>query len=131
MALALVFAGCGGAGANGGSEDPSSDESAPPEAPGGLEAESEDGAVALSWETVGADDLEGYYVYRGTTSLNEVSNRDPITESSISDVSYVDDAAENGTKYYYRVTAVDEDDNESDPSSEATATPFSNPPERP
>lgn len=38
-------------------------------------------------------------------------------------MSYTDDEVESGTEYFYRVTAVDEDGNESGPSNEVSATP--------
>ncbi|HKL88687.1 MAG TPA: hypothetical protein VJ884_06745, partial [Salinibacter sp.] len=56
--LVAVSAGCGGAGSNGGEEEPSP---TTPSAPTGLSATSGDGEVSLSWETV--EDASSYRVY--------------------------------------------------------------------
>lgn len=74
-------------------------------------------------------DRTGGRVYRAT-SLTEDAEGSPL-ESDIPDASHVDDSAENGTKYYYRVTSVNEDGDESGPSNEVSKTPFSDPPPRP
>jgi fibronectin type 3 domain-containing protein len=49
----------------------------------------------------------------------------------VAETSYADTTAENGTKYYYRVTSVNPSGAESDASSEVEKTPFSSPPDRP
>ena len=137
VGLVAFAAGCGGAGANGngngnedgGDDDGSTGDTTPPAAPAGLSGESLDSAVELSWESVGADDLDGYNVYRSTESGVEASG-DPL-EGELSETGYTDESAENGTTYYYVVTAVDTADNASDPSGEIEKTPFDDPPSRP
>ena len=112
----------GNGGGNGGLEAPAS--------PSGLQATSQDGAIGLEWDAVGEADT--YRVYRSTSSGVDVSGSPLNTEMSSAD--YVDESAENGTKYYYVVTAVASeggDSAESDPSGEVEATPFSDPPDRP
>jgi hypothetical protein len=55
-------------------------------------------------------------------------------ETGIGSDDYVDESAENGTRYYYIVTAVageGDESAESDPSNEVQKTPFSDPPDRP
>ena len=104
----------------------------PPNSPTGLSADSEDSAIVLDWQTVQAGDLSGYNVYRSTSSLADISGRTPVNnEGPISEGNYTDDTVENGTSYHYKVTAVDEAGNESDPSNEVRKTPFSDPPDRP
>lgn len=104
----------------------------PPEPPTGLSAASQDAAITLDWSAVQADDLAGYNVYRSTSAIGDVSNLDPVNGSEpVTGASYTDDTAENGTTYRYVVTAVDEADNESDPSEEVQKTPFADPPDRP
>ena len=104
----------------------------PPDSPTGLSADSEDSAIALDWETVQAGDLSGYNVYRSTSAIGDVSNLDPLNGSEpVTGASYTDDTAENGTTYRCVVTAVNESDNESDPSEEVQKTPFSDPPDQP
>jgi fibronectin type 3 domain-containing protein len=73
-----------------------------------------------------------YRVYRSTSSGVDASGS-PLN-TGIGSADYVDESAENGTKYYYVVTAVASDGGdsaESDASGEVEATPFSDPPDRP
>ncbi len=89
-----------------------------------------DGAVGLEWE--GASGAEAYNVYRDTTSGLDASGS--ALETGVSEASFTDEAAENGTTYFYVVTALAREDGqtaESAPSSEVEVTPFSDPPDRP
>jgi fibronectin type 3 domain-containing protein len=84
----------------------------------------------LEWNAVGEADT--YRVYRSTSSGVDPSGS-PL-ETGIGPADYIDESAENGTKYYYVVTAVASEGGESaesDPSNEVEKTPFSNPPDRP
>jgi len=119
----FTLTGCGFFGGGNG------EDTTPPDVPSGLSATSQDGAVALDWNSVPSDDLAGYTVYRSTTTGVDASGSS--LESGVSAAEYVDETAENGTTYYYVVTAVDEADNESGPSGEVEKTPFSGPPDRP
>jgi len=137
LALALVGlgAGCGGAGSNeagnGGSDDggddggDGGDDTTTPAAPAGLDADATDGAIALSWNAV--DEADTYRVYRATSSTDGVEGS--VLATDLSETSYQDTGAENGTTYYYRVTAVDDADNQSNGSDEAKGTPFAPPSE--
>lgn len=108
--------------------DPSGEVSAVPfAAPSGLEGTSRDSEVALSWQ--GADGADTYNVYRSTSSGVDVS-ASPL-DTGISSSEYTDGSAENGTKYYYRVTSVNPSGAESEASGEVEKTPFSDPPDRP
>jgi len=119
----LPLAGCGLFGG---------DDTSPPPAPTEVQAASQDGAVALEWNAVDAGDLAGYRVYRAPTSISEVGDRSPVSGSRpVSEAGYTDGSVQNGTTYYYVVTAVDEAGNESAPSTEVEKTPFDAPPERP
>jgi len=109
--------GCTGAGSNGGQVS----------APSNLAATSGDSEISLNWEAV--DRAETYNVYRSTSSTDDTDSN-PI-ESGVSSPNYTDTTVENGTAYYYRVTAVDSEGNESDTSGEVKKTPFSDPPDRP
>lgn len=136
--LILTGAGCGGAGANGdggdgnGDGNGGNDGTAAPAAPSSLEGTSGNSVVDLTWGAVGAGDLDGYNVYRDTESIRDLSSIDPQNESVIADTTgYPDTSAENGTTYFYVVTAVDTDGNESEPSGEVEKTPFDEPPSRP
>jgi fibronectin type 3 domain-containing protein len=121
--LAAVFmaaaAGCGGAGANGGDDD-DGDQTVVPAAPTGLEATPTNGEISLSWDA--SDNAESYNVYRATES--GVETTDPVAEGRTG-TTYADTDVENGTTYFYVVTAVA--DEEGDPSSETEGTPFAAP----
>jgi len=124
LALGIAATGCDLPGVGG--------DDSPPEVPTELSADSEDSAVVLDWEAVQAEDLTGYNVYRSTSTIADVSGMDPVHGGGpVSDASYMDDTAENGTTYHYVVTAVDNSENESDPSEEVQKTPFADPPDRP
>ena len=116
LGVVLTLIGCsGGGGGN----------AAPPSSPTNVEATSQDGSVALTWDGVAAADE--YRVYRATSSTSGVSGS-PVSDAPLTESTFTDSSVENGTQYYYRVTAVGEG-GESDPSSEVTVRPFPTPPE--
>jgi len=86
--------------------------------PEGLTAQAEVGEVQLSWDENPESDIASYGVYRGTSP-------DPTSKiASVSDTTgYADTGVTNETTYYYRITAIDTDGNESDYSSNVRATP--------
>jgi hypothetical protein len=92
----------------------------PPAAPTGLAATAGSQAVSLNWDDNTEPDLAGYNVYRSTTSG---SGYDKLNFSIMSDSNYTDNTVINGIPYYYVVTAVDANDQESDYSNEASAVP--------
>lgn len=90
---------------------------AAPMAPAGLGAQPDDGQVLLSWNaTAGAT---GFNVKRAFTSGGPYTNI-----ASVSTSSYADTNVNNGTSYYYEVSAVD-DSLESASSAPVSATPLS------
>jgi len=92
----------------------------PPDAPTGLAATAGDSTVSLDWNDNSEEDLAGYNVYRSTTSgAGYVKLNTSIVTSS----NYNDNTAGGGLTYYYVVTAVDASSNESEDSSEVSATP--------
>ncbi|MBN1766242.1 MAG: hypothetical protein JW860_13360 [Sedimentisphaerales bacterium] len=92
----------------------------PPAAPTGLVATAGDAAVSLNWNDNGEGDLDGYNIYRSTTSSSGYSQ---LNSSLLSSSNYFDNSVSNGMTYYYVVTAVDTASNESGYSAEASATP--------
>jgi fibronectin type 3 domain-containing protein len=68
-------------------------------------------------------------VYRSTSSTSGAEG-DPLG-TGVTEASFADTTAENGTKYYYRVTSVNPNGAESASSGEVEKTPFSDPPDRP
>jgi fibronectin type 3 domain-containing protein len=110
-----------------GESDPSNEvqatpSSAPtvPDAVRNLQAEDGDGRVTLTWlppANNGGRPITNYKVYRGTSS------GDRSTVTTIGNVtSHTDLGLENGQRYYYVVSAVNEID-EGPPSAEVSATP--------
>jgi len=91
-----------------------------PVKPTGLVATPGDEEVSLDWDDNAEADLEEYYVYRADVSGGPYAKITTVTDSE-----YTDTGLTNGTTYYYVVTAVDESDNESGNSDEASATPAS------
>jgi hypothetical protein len=126
VAFLVLVVGCGGGGGTG--PDPVDN---PPAPPSSLTATEQVGGVTLEWQGVGADDLEGYNVYRNTASFNSIANREPRNDAPLTDTTFRDGAVENGTLYYYRISAVDNAGNEGNPSDEIAVTVFPSPPDRP
>jgi len=77
--------------------------------------------VILTWTANTSSGIEGYNVFRGTTSGGE--SKTPLNSSPISGTTYTDVNVQPGQKYYYVVTAVSSNGTtQSADSSEASAT---------
>ena len=89
----------------------------PPAVPAELVALAEPGRVRLVWRPVDSGDLAGYNVYRriGNGSFER------LTAQPVATPEYSDRAVTAGQTYAYRVTAVDQAGNESDPGAEVRA----------
>jgi fibronectin type 3 domain-containing protein len=94
-------------------------ETAAPAVPTGLGAMGGDGSVSLNWDDNQEMDLAGYSVYRSTTSGTNYL----LLETNLASSAYIDNTAGNGTTYYYVVSAIDINTNESAQSAEVSATP--------
>jgi hypothetical protein len=92
----------------------------PPSVPTGLTAAAGNQTVSLNWNNNGESDINGYNVYRSTTSGGGYVR---INGSLLSSSDYIDNTVTNETTYYYVVTAVDTSSNESNYSGEGSATP--------
>lgn len=111
--------------------DPPAD-TTPPAAPSNFEGASGNEQIDLEWVSNDEPDLEGYNLYRSDESFSSISGMSPLNGNSlITGNNYTDEDVENGSTYYYRLTAVDEDENESNTSAEVERTPFAEPPNRP
>jgi fibronectin type 3 domain-containing protein len=118
----VLVAGCGSSGGNSNTTAPA--------APTGLNGAAGDSKVDLSWDGVGAKDLQTYQIYRSTSSPIEVSNQSPTQATE--KTTYTDTDVQNETTYYYVVTAVDDAGNESEPSNKINVKPpFEEAPGRP
>ena len=93
----------------------------PPSAPAGLSATPGNQVVSLNWNDNPEGDVNGYNVYRATVSGGPYTKQN---SSLISSSNYTDSNVTNGTTYYYVVTAADTSANESDNSTEMSATPY-------
>ncbi|MGH9778373.1 MAG: fibronectin type III domain-containing protein [Candidatus Acidiferrales bacterium] len=100
----------------------------PPPAPANLIVVAGAARIDLTWDASAAPDLAGYFVYRseqpaGTdTRLNVVHQR--LNAQPLRVQSYADTTIRAGVRYYYAVTAVDAEGNESAFSEEVSATPL-------
>jgi hypothetical protein len=74
-------------------------------------------SATLTW-TASTSTVSGYNVYRSTTSGSGYAK---INSGLVPAVTYDDTTVQNGTTYYYVVTAVDSSGNESTDSNQATA----------
>jgi predicted phage tail protein len=94
----------------------------PPPVPQNLIAVAGVGRVDLTWDASVADDLQGYIVYRSRESGRDYQRRNSklLVAQTFAEVSDV----EAGTRYYYVVTAVDKEGNESPFSAEVSAVPL-------
>lgn len=93
----------------------------PPPVPANLIAVASAGRIDLTWDASAAADLAGYFVYRSIEPGKgyERLNREPLQVQS-----FADTTVQTGTRYYYLVTALDAEGNESPFSAEATAMPL-------
>jgi hypothetical protein len=91
-----------------------------PSAPTGLSASAGNAEVSLSWTAPGDADLSSYHVYRSIVSGNYYYYVDAVTAPV---TSYLNTGLTNGITYYYVVTAIDTNNNESSDSNEASAAP--------
>ena len=99
--------------------------------PSNVSATATDVGVQLTW--TGGSEAGGYNLYRSQQSMGDVSGKTPINGASpFPSPPYLDNDTENTTLYYYRITSVDMDGTESEPSSEVQIqTLYPQPPGRP
>ncbi|MCI0692378.1 FG-GAP-like repeat-containing protein [candidate division KSB1 bacterium] len=93
----------------------------PPAAPQGLTAIAGDRQITLKWRQNTEADFLRYRIYRGT-SPNPITKVD--STNGIADTTKTFAGLTNGTRYYFRITAVDQNLNESGYSNEVSAIPF-------
>ena len=89
----------------------------PPPTPSGLTALVETNAVRLVWDAVEAPDLAGYNVYRteGIGEEHVIAARIPFTQQPIKETNFRDTIPKPGIYFFYEVTAIDKNGNESPP----------------
>jgi hypothetical protein len=90
----------------------------PPAVPAGLRIfYATDGEIIIDWNSNSEPDVKGYNIYRRTESNAEVKI------AFVNDNYFFDDSLEYNTTYYYKITAVNLWDRESDFSNEVSAKP--------
>lgn len=92
----------------------------PPPVPAHLIAVAGPDRIDLTWDASPAPDLAGYYVYRSQESGRGYVRLHP---EALQAQSFADTRVQAGTRYFYVVTAVDVDGNESPFSEEVAVTP--------
>ena len=93
---------------------------APPAAPTGLSATASTGQIALTWLANNEADFQEYRLYRDTQPFaDDPSGRTPLVTTT--NTAYTDVGLTGGTTYYYRLTAVDDANQQSGFSAEASA----------
>ncbi len=90
---------------------------AQPEPPGLVTADRGEGEVALSWEASPDSDVQYYKVYRSTSSDGVYA----VVAVAMSGTSIVDGSVADGVDYYYKITAVTGEGEESEASGPAEA----------
>jgi prepilin-type N-terminal cleavage/methylation domain-containing protein len=102
-------------------------ETGPPPAPTGLTATGANGNVVLTWLTSSATDVAYYTVYKATSATGPWSAipdpADPSATLEFTTPNYNDSSVTNDTTYYYRVQAVDDLNNWSQPSDVVSVVP--------
>ncbi|KPJ59728.1 MAG: hypothetical protein AMJ46_10285 [Latescibacteria bacterium DG_63] len=96
---------------------PRNDET-PPSPVAGLSAAPAEEGISLTWIPSPDADVVGYHVYRSITG----NDFEAITDSPLGEAYYLDTQVLAGVTYYYRVTAIDDSDNESPISEAVSAT---------
>ncbi len=92
-----------------------------PAVPTGLGTSAGNGQITVNWSANSEGDLANYRLWRSTSS--DVATALNITSPSKTSTSHTDSNLNNGTAYYYWLSAVDNSGNESGKSSVASATP--------
>ncbi len=96
----------------------------PPPVPANVIVVAGPARMDLTWDASATPDLKGYFVYR---SVEAGKSYQRVAPEALRVLSFVDTHVAAGTRYYYVVTAVDAEGNESALSQEVAATPL--PPE--
>lgn len=87
-----------------------------PVAPGPVSVASVNNIISLFWPSNVEHDVIGYNVYRAASADAAPENWTKLTPQPQTTMTFRDDKVTLGERYYYKVTAVDRFDNESEPS---------------
>lgn len=89
-----------------------------PSAPNNLVAKANAESIALNWTASSETDLEGYTIFRSESAGGVYST----IARNVKTISFVDNSVLSGTKYFYKIKAVDKSLNRSNYSNEVSAT---------
>jgi hypothetical protein len=78
------------------------------------------GVIRLSWSAPTGGAIQGYNLYRSSSSFSSISQAQKVNSTLLTVTTYDNLPSQDGT-YFYRVTSVSNIGNESDPSGEASA----------
>ena len=92
------------------------DEFISPSSPRNIRSRASEGYIAIFWDKPADTDVAGYNISRRTAAT------DFVAIGQIAASPYADASVEDGTTYYYRVTAIDGSGNESEWSAETSET---------
>lgn len=96
-----------------------------PSAPSNVTVASAGGVISLFWPTNTEADVVGYFILRTEGDVSETSVWSKLSDKPVNRTTYRDDKVRVGTRYSYRIVAVDRYGNESLPSApvDETASP--------
>jgi len=101
------------------------DTSPPPAVTGLVAAEAYNGGTRLNWQQSTAADFDYYNLYVSKTIISNVTGRSPAYQiKDINSSTYQITGLENGTTYYFAVTAVDKGGNEDKSVAAIAVTPL-------
>ena len=80
---------------------------APPDKPSGLSATASHDSVTLTWDDPGDDSITGYVILRRVPGVDvEGQFRELVSDTSSAATTYIDDTVSAGTRYTYRIKAI-------------------------
>jgi hypothetical protein len=91
---------------------------AAPAVPAGLAVLPREGGLEILWSPSAEADLAGYRVYRAVGD----GRLERVAQTDVARASWLDQTAERGVVYRYAVTALDQADNESEPTEPVEAS---------
>ncbi len=94
----------------------------PPTVPDPVSIASANAVISLFWPSSPERDVAGYNIYRADRADAPESEWTRLNSSPHTAVTFRDDRVTIGQRYFYRVTAIDRFDNESEPSSVVSET---------
>jgi fibronectin type 3 domain-containing protein len=91
-------------------------DSVPPSIPKNIKTDYCEAGIKISWEKVSDKDLAGYNIYRSEEWDSEYKKINSVLIPPKQNPSFIDQTVQPNKEYYYRVTAVDIHNNESEQS---------------